>query len=59
MIEWAGESATEDLVNIHRKLCRWHRIWPVEAARSLFAFRARQMSDRVLELSGLAEDPPR
>lgn len=54
MIEWAGDDATEELVNVHRELCRWRRIWPLEAARGLLAFRARQMSERVLELSGLA-----
>jgi hypothetical protein len=59
MIEWTGDDATEELVDVHRELCRWRRIWPVEAARGLFAFRARQMSDRVLELSGLAHAPPR
>lgn len=54
MIEWTGNDATEELVNIQRELCRWRRIWPLESARSLLAFRARQMSDRVLESSGLA-----
>jgi hypothetical protein len=53
MIDWTGDDATEDLVNIQRELCRWRRIWPLESARSLLAFRARQMSDRVLESSGL------
>ncbi len=59
MIEWTGDDATEDLVNVHRELCRWRRIWPLEPARGLLAFRARQMSERVLELSRLAEAPPR
>ena len=54
MIEWTGDDATEDLVNIQREICRWRRIWPLEPARHLLAFRARQMSDRVLESSGLA-----
>jgi len=59
MIEWAGDDATEELVNVHRELCRWRRIWPLEAARGLLAFRARQMSERVLELSGLTKTSPR
>ncbi|HSB73721.1 MAG TPA: hypothetical protein VLT62_30715 [Candidatus Methylomirabilis sp.] len=59
MIEWAGEDATEELVNIHQELCRWRRIWPVDAARGLLAFRARLMSERVLALSGLTEMTPR
>jgi hypothetical protein len=59
MIEWTGDYATEELVNIQRELCRWRRIWPLEVARGLMAFRARQMSGGVLELSGLARSPPR
>ena len=59
MIEWTGDHATEELVNVHRELCRWRRIWPLEPARSLLAFRARQMSERVLDLSGLASNEPR
>ena len=59
MIEWTGDEATEELVNVHRELCRWRRIWPLEAARGVLAFRARQMSERVLELSGLREGSPR
>jgi hypothetical protein len=54
MIEWMGNEATEELVNIQRELCRWRRIWPLAPAQSLLAFRARQMSDRVLDASGLA-----
>ncbi len=53
MIECSGEAATEELVNVQRELCRWRRLWPLEPARSLLAFRAQQMSDRLLELSGL------
>jgi hypothetical protein len=59
MIEWTGDDATEELVNVHRELCRWRRVWPLEPARGLLAFRARQMSDHVLALSRLAEAPPR
>ncbi len=59
MIEWTGDDATEELVNVHRELCRWRRIWPPEAARGLLAFRPRQMSQRVLDVSGLAEGSPR
>lgn len=54
MIEWDIENASAELANIQREICRWRRLWPLDAARSLMAFRARQMSDRVLELSGLA-----
>ena len=55
MIEWSGDHATEELVDIQRELCRWRRIWPMDSARSLLAFRAKQMSDHVLIMSGLAE----
>ena len=55
MIEWTGDHATEELVNIQRELCRWRRIWPSDSVRSLLAFRARQMSNRVLGMSGLTE----
>ncbi len=56
MIEWSGPHATEDLVNVQRELCRWRRIWPLESVRSLLAFRAREMSGRVLQMSGLTAD---
>lgn len=59
MIEWVGDEATEELVDIQRELCRWRRIWPLASARSLLVFRARQMSDRVLEQAGIALTPPR
>jgi hypothetical protein len=52
-IEWSGEHAAEELVNVQRELCRWRRIWPLEPARFLLAFRAKQMSERILEMSGL------
>jgi hypothetical protein len=54
MIEWSGHHATEELVNIQRELCRWRRLWPLDPARSLLVFRAKQMSERILEMSGLA-----
>lgn len=59
MIEWTGDDATEELVNVQRELRRWRRLWPLEPARSLLAFRARRMSEQVLEWSGLAASFPR
>ncbi len=53
-MEWNGDLASLELANMQREICRWRRIWPVEQARSILAFRALQMSNRVLELSGLA-----
>ena len=55
MVEWNGESATEELVDVQREILRWRNVWPLEPARSLLAFRARKLSDRVLEMSGLLE----
>ena len=55
MMEWIPEFASEELADMQREICHWRSIWPLEPARSLLAFRARRMSDRVLELSGLLE----
>jgi hypothetical protein len=55
MIEWMGNDASEDVVDIQRELCRWRLLWPLEPAYSLLAFRVRQMADRLLAESGLAE----
>jgi len=40
---------------MQREICRWRRAWPIEPARSILALRALQMSNRILELSGLLE----
>lgn len=58
MIEQNPEFASEELANMQREICHWRRIWPVEPARWLLAFRARVMSDRILELSGLLDQEP-
>jgi len=55
LMEWTGESATAELADMQREVCRWRRVWPLEPARSLLAFRAQQMSARVLEMSVLIE----
>ena len=57
LMEWTGESATAELADMQREICRWRRAWPLEPARSLLTFRAQQMSARVLEMSALAETP--
>ena len=54
-IEWNGDMASMELADMQREVCRWRRVWPVEEARGMLAFRARQMSNRALELSGLLE----
>ena len=58
-MEWVGDSATAELADMQREICRWRRAWPAESARSILALRARQMSERVLEMSGLVESRPR
>ena len=52
-MEWSGDLASPELADMQREICRWRRIWPVEQARSLLAFRALQMSNRILDRSGL------
>ena len=52
-MEWNGDLALRELPEMQREICHWRRIWPVEQARSLLAFRSLQMSGRILELSGL------
>jgi hypothetical protein len=54
-MEWNGDFASAELADMQREICRWRRIWPVEEARAILALRAFQMSNRVLELSGLLE----
>jgi hypothetical protein len=56
LMEWSGDLASAELADMQREICRWRRIWPVERARSIFAFRALKMSNRVLEGSGLLEE---
>ena len=52
-MEWNGDLASSELADMQREICRWRRIWPIEQARTILVFRAHQMSNRVLELSGL------
>jgi len=54
-MEWNGDMALAELVDMQREMCRWRRVWPVEQTRSILAFRARQISNRILELSGLLD----
>jgi hypothetical protein len=58
-MEWVGGGATAELADMQREICRWRRAWPVESARSVLALRARRMSERVLEMSGLVESRAR
>jgi hypothetical protein len=52
-MEWSGDLASKELADMQREICRWRRIWPIEPTRSILAFRTLQMSNRILEMSGL------
>jgi hypothetical protein len=52
-MEWAGDLASAELADMQREICRWRRVWPVEEVRHILALRASQMSNRILEGSGL------
>ena len=56
-MEWSGDWASAELADMQREICRWRRIWPAQEARAKLAFRAHQMSNRILELSGLVKLP--
>ena len=52
-MEWNGDLASPELADMQREICRWRRVWPIEQARNILAFRALQMSNRILKWSGL------
>ena len=54
-MEWDRGLAYAELADMQREICRWRRVWPVEQARNILALRALQMSNRILEWSGLLE----
>jgi hypothetical protein len=53
LMEWSGDLAFAELADMQREICRWCRVWPVEQDRHILALRASQMSNRILEGSGL------
>ena len=55
LMEWSGDLASAELADMQREICRWRRVWPVEQGRRILALRASQMSNRILESSGLLE----
>jgi hypothetical protein len=55
LMEWSGDLAFAELADMQREICRWRRIWPVEQDRHILALRALQMSNQILEWSGLLE----
>jgi len=55
LMEWSGDLASAELADMQREICRWRRVWPVERVRNILALRTSQMSNRILEWSGLLE----
>jgi hypothetical protein len=55
LMEWSGDLASAEIADMQREICRWRHVWPVEQARHILALRAFQMSNRILECSGLLE----
>ena len=55
LMEWRGDLASTELADMQREICRWRRVWPVERVRHILALRAFQMSNQILESSGLLE----
>ena len=55
LMEWSGDLASPELADMQREICRWRCVWPIEKARHILALRAFQMSNRILEGSGLLE----
>ena len=55
LMEWTGDMASAELADMQREICRWRHVWPVEGIRHIVALRASQMSNRILEWSGLLE----
>ncbi len=59
LMEWSGELASAELADMQREICRWRRVWPVDQVRHILALRASQMSNRILEQSGLLQQKKR
>jgi hypothetical protein len=59
LMEWSGDLASAELADMQREICRWRRAWPVEQVHHILALRAFQMSNRILEWSGLLEQVTR
>ena len=56
LMEWSGDLGLAELADMQREICRWRRVWPIEQARHILALRASQMSNQILEWSGLLDD---
>jgi hypothetical protein len=58
-LEWSGDSGLAELADMQREVCFWRRAFPATAGQAVVASRARDMSDRLLKLSGLLDAPDR
>ena len=54
-MDWSGEAGLEEVADMQREVCSWRRAWPTAPTESVLALRARAMSERLLELSGLLD----
>ena len=56
LMEWCAPNVpleiAVELASMQRELVLWRRVWPLDAARRLLAFRTREMADRLLEAAG-------
>jgi len=56
LIEWSAPHVppeqVEDLALMQRELLLWRQVWPLNAARSLLAFRAQVLANRLLTMAG-------
>ena len=59
LMEWTGDLASAEIADMQREICRWRRVWPLDQARHILSLRASQMSNRILEQSGLLEQNTR
>ncbi len=57
-IEWSAAHVPPelllDLAPLQRELLLWHKLWPQTAPRELLILQARNYSDRLLRMAGLA-----
>jgi hypothetical protein len=53
LLEWSGDTGRPELADMQRELCRWLRTGFPKDERMPYALRAREMSEQILNLSGL------
>jgi hypothetical protein len=59
LMEWTGDLASAELADMQREICRWRRVRQFQTKRQILALRAFEMSNQILEWSGLlGQDAP-